>query len=82
MRRSNRPYVKKPGLHSRIVCGDLIRAVQTESEIAVAHHWGVTPNTVSRWRQALCVPRMTEGSRKLAVALATRESDSRGQGDC
>ena len=64
------PYAKKPGYHSCIVCGDLIRAVQSESEISVAYHWGVTPETVKHWRHALGVPRMTDGSRKLAVALA------------
>jgi hypothetical protein len=62
--------VRKPGLHTCIVFGELIRAIQSESEIAVAHHWGVTPATVSLWRRALGVPRMTDGSRKLAVALA------------
>src|SRR5271157_3784523 len=64
------PYAKKQGHHSCVVCGDLIRAVQSESEIAVAYHWGVTPETVKHWRRALGVPRMTDGSRKLAVALA------------
>jgi hypothetical protein len=36
-----RPYVKKPGRHSCVVCGDLIRAARTESEVAVAHPEGV-----------------------------------------
>lgn len=62
------PYRKGVGRHSCIVCGDLIRAVQTESEIAVAHHWGVSPATVKNWRRALEVPRTTEGTRRLAVA--------------
>ena len=64
------PYGKGRGHHSCIVCGDLIRAVQSESEIAVAHHWGVNPTTVNLWRRALGVPRMTDGTRKLKVALA------------
>ncbi len=62
------PYRKSVGRPSYIVCGDLIRAVQTEAEIAVAHHWGVSPATVENWRRALDVPRMTEGTRRLAVA--------------
>jgi hypothetical protein len=62
------PYRKGVGRPSCIVCGDLIRAVQTESEIAVAHHWGVSPATVKNWRRALDVPRTTEGTRMLAVA--------------
>ncbi len=62
------PYRKGVGRPSCIVCGDLIRAVQAESEIAVAHHWGVSPATVKNWRRALEVPRTTEGTRRLAVA--------------
>src|SRR5438045_3875477 len=53
--------------HSRtfILCGDLVKAVQRESEIAVAHWWGVTEQTVWKWRKALGVPRTNEGSRRL-----------------
>jgi hypothetical protein len=50
-----------------IVCGDLIRAVRVESEIAVAHHWGVSPATVKHWRRALGVPRTTRGTLRLAI---------------
>jgi len=52
---------------SPIVCGDLIRAVRVESEIAVAYHWGVGANTVWTWRRALEVPRMTSGTRRLVI---------------
>lgn len=62
------PFRKGPGQPSCIVCGDLIRAVQLESEIAVAHHWGVNPATVKHWRRALEVSRTTEGTRRLAIA--------------
>ncbi len=55
---------------SPIVCGDLIRAIRTESEIAVAHHWGVSQETVWKWRKALHVPRMTNGSRRLRIEYA------------
>lgn len=30
--------------------GDLIKAVQTESALALKHWWGVSANTVWRWR--------------------------------
>jgi hypothetical protein len=50
-----------------ILCGELIRAVRTESEMAVAHHWGVSQTTVWQWRRALDVPRMTNGSRRLLI---------------
>jgi hypothetical protein len=29
-----------------IVCGSLVKAIRRESEIAVAHHWDVSPQTV------------------------------------
>src|SRR4051812_42896691 len=64
------PYRKGVGRRSCIVCGDLIRAVQTESEIAVAHHWGVNKKTVWAWRKALEVPRMTKGGTQLAMDYA------------
>src|SRR5438105_294244 len=55
------------GPQSPILCGDLIRAVQFESAIAVAHHWGVDKKTVRNWRRALGVPRTNEGTRRLFV---------------
>ena len=57
-------------LASPILCGDLICAVQRESAMAVAHHWGVLPNTVGRWRKALGVEPMTHGSRRLRIEYA------------
>ena len=48
-----------------IICGDLELAIRTESVRAVAYHWGVTANTVFRWRRALGVERMTEGTARL-----------------
>ena len=56
-----RPYL--------VVCGDLVKAVRREAAQAVAHWWGVTPQTVWQWRKALGVERMTEGSRDLARDL-------------
>jgi hypothetical protein len=55
---------------SPILCGDLIRAVRVESEIAVAHHWGVTEGTVCLWRRALGVPPITNGTRRLRIEIA------------
>jgi hypothetical protein len=55
---------------SPILCGDLIRAVQVESAIAVRHHWGVSRQVVSRWRKALDVGPMTNGSRRLRIEYA------------
>ena len=55
------------------MCGDLVRAIRTESEMAVAHHWGVRNQTVWKWRRALNVPRMTNGSLRLVIEYATEK---------
>ena len=54
IRNTGKPFV--------ILCGDLIRAVQTESEAAIAHNWGVSDDTVRKWRRTLDVGRMTQGT--------------------
>jgi len=64
------PCTRRSNRLSPIVCGDLVRAIRTESEMAVAHHWGVKYPTVWKWRQALNVPRMTSGSRRLSIEYA------------
>src|SRR5262245_41595036 len=48
-----------------IVCGALADAVRRESNQAVCFLWGVTPQTVTKWRKALEVGRRTEGSTRL-----------------
>jgi hypothetical protein len=53
-----------------VLCGDLIRAVRAESALAVAYHWGVCNATVGKWRRALNVPRITNGSRRLLIEHA------------
>jgi hypothetical protein len=64
------PRTRRSTNASPILCGDLIRAVRTESAMAVAHHWGVSQNTVWQWRRALDVPAMTNGSRRLRIEYA------------
>lgn len=59
------PRRKKTGRASLILCGDLVRAVQVESAEAIGYWWGVGPTTVWRWRQALGVGRVTDGTRRL-----------------
>jgi hypothetical protein len=61
------PYVRRKGPHSLILCGDLVRAVKTESVSAVVHHWGVSPSTVHQWRKALDVTKWTIGTTRLIV---------------
>src|SRR5262245_53061946 len=53
------------GVLSTILCGDLVRAVQRESETAVAHHWRVGINSVWVWRKALGVDQYTRGTMRL-----------------
>ena len=67
------PYVPQPGgngYRSLILCGDLVRAVRRESEVAVAHWWGVSRHTVLKWRKALSVEKNTDGTRDLASRWA------------
>jgi hypothetical protein len=47
------------------VCGSLVRAIRKESEIAVAHHLGVSDQTVWAWRKALGVGATTPGTSRL-----------------
>jgi hypothetical protein len=64
------PGTRRTGNASPILCGDLIRAVQTESSQGVAFHWGVKHGLVWRWRRALNVAPMTNGSRRLRIEYA------------
>jgi hypothetical protein len=61
------PMARSGSRFSPIVCGDLVRAIRTESEVAVAHHWGIHRATVRKWRRALGVPAMTNGSLRLKI---------------
>ena len=62
------PYARGPGQQGPIVCGRLIEAVRTESEISVAYHWGVSTTTVKKWRRALEVPAVNNGTLSLYIA--------------
>jgi len=64
------PSTRGRGNHSPILCGELIRAVKVEAELAVAYHWGVRYQVVWRWRRALGVSAMTPGSRRLRIEYA------------
>ncbi len=48
-----------------IVCGDLLKALKTESRLAVAFHFGISPQMVSGFRRALGIERFTAGSTRL-----------------
>jgi hypothetical protein len=65
------------GAPSLILYGDLVKAVRLESEIAVAHYWGVSVASVRKWRRALGVPPINEGSHKLLNRITMARTDSR-----
>ena len=65
------------GAPSLILCGDLAKAVRLESEIAVAHHWGFSVDSVRKWRRALGVAPINEGSHKLLNRITIARTDSR-----
>jgi hypothetical protein len=48
-----------------IVFKDLEKAIRPESNQAVAHWWGIDPQTVSEWRRLLGVERATPGTSRL-----------------
>lgn len=59
------PRKLKNGRAALIVCDELARAVREESEIAIAHHWGVNVGTVWAWRKALGVHPINPGTSRL-----------------
>src|SRR5262245_47938132 len=59
------PVGKRGRAKALIVYSGLARAVRRESELAVARWWGVTPQTVWKWRKALGVGAATEGTSRL-----------------
>lgn len=58
------PIGKIRWARSLVVCGGLARAVRLETNAAVCHWWGVTPQTVSKWRKATGVGRVTPAYRR------------------
>jgi hypothetical protein len=59
--------VKGPRARARalVLCGALADAVRRESAQAVAFCWGVTTQTVTKWRKALGVGATNEGTHRL-----------------
>jgi hypothetical protein len=64
------PVGKKGRARSLVVYKGLARAVRTESAQAVAHWWGVTPQTVTVWRKALGVPETNADTSRLRSEYA------------
>jgi len=50
------------GRHSLIVYKGLAKAIRRESNLAICHWWGVCPTAIWKWRRALGVGAITEGT--------------------
>jgi hypothetical protein len=61
------PIAKRPGERARswVVYAGLADAVRTESATAICYWWGITPQTVTKWRKAMGVGPMTDGTARL-----------------
>jgi hypothetical protein len=53
------------GRTSLVVFDDLAEVIRRECALAVAHHWGVSVVTVSKWRRLLGVPQNNQGTLRL-----------------
>lgn len=73
------PYRKRSGSPSLILTDEMARAVRTESEQAIAAHWGVSAGTVWSWRKSLGVGRITPGTRAILSAGVPEEAAARGR---
>ena len=67
------PVIGRGSGNTLALYGDLARAVRQESNQAVAHWWGVTGQTVTKWRKALGVPTTNKGTRRLRRTYARQE---------
>jgi hypothetical protein len=66
------PTCQPRGTQAIILFGALAHAVRRESNQAVARAWGVSGQTVTKWRKALSVDK-TEGTTALRVEMGTHE---------
>jgi hypothetical protein len=69
------PRCRVPGHHGAgsglLVTEELVRAIRTESALALKHHFGVSAHTAWSWRRTFGVKQWgTEGSRRLHRVLS------------
>lgn len=62
------PIGKRGRIKTLVLYKDLVKAVRLESNQAVAHHWGLTPQTITKWRKLLGVRTYTAGTKRLQRA--------------
>ena len=63
------PVGKRGRNRALVLYGSLVDAVRRESAQAVAYWWGVGADTVWRWRKALGVGAVTDGTRELKRSI-------------
>src|SRR6516164_7346816 len=67
------PRCRRPGMRGGgsglLVDEELARAIRLESSLAIQHWWGVDYSVVWRWRKALGVEPLNEGSARLRKEL-------------
>jgi hypothetical protein len=59
------PLGKRGRGRSLVVFKDLAKAIRRESNQAICCWWGLTPRTISKWRKALGIGPITEGTGRL-----------------
>lgn len=65
------PIGMRRGARSPVVYGDLERAIRGESNGTVCHWWGITPQTVTKWRKALGVETLNAGTKAALSDMIT-----------
>ena len=65
------PIGKTKRAKTLVMFRGLAKALRAESATAICHWWGVTGQTVSKWRKALDISPDTPGSRKLRSAYGS-----------
>lgn len=67
------PLGKRQGSRTRpllVVYAGLAEAIRRESVSALSFWWGISDQTVTKWRHLMGVPAMTEGTTRLKVRSA------------
>jgi hypothetical protein len=63
------PWPRIWNRRSLVMCGDLVRALKTESRYAISYYWGLSLASVSAYRTQLSVLRMNPGTSRLIYEL-------------
>src|ERR1700722_12473206 len=64
------PIAVRGRARSPVIFKGLARAIRREAGVALCHHFGLTPQTITKWRKALGVGPITAGTRRQRVERA------------